>query len=97
MLLVQGNEATYEEVNWVQRVKIAVDVARGIEYLHDTVEMRPRINFCREIRSTSILVSPGNSSAMIADFYQMNEDIEMVFDSTGSARFVRAFSCDAPE
>jgi hypothetical protein len=51
-------------LTWVQRINISLDVARGIEYLHDMAH-KPFIH--RDLKSTNILLDQ-DSRAKISDF-----------------------------
>ncbi|PIN24954.1 Serine/threonine protein kinase [Handroanthus impetiginosus] len=56
-------------LNWMQRVRIAVDVARGLEYLHEKVQ--PSV-IHGDIRSSSVLLFE-DYKAKIADFNLSNQ------------------------
>ncbi|KAL7618477.1 hypothetical protein Lser_V15G01736 [Lactuca serriola] len=53
-------------LSWVQRIKICIDIARGLNYLHTKIEDDRRI-IHRDIKSDNILLSE-NWQAKIADF-----------------------------
>ncbi|KAH7288719.1 hypothetical protein KP509_31G038200 [Ceratopteris richardii] len=57
-------EHTYEPLTWTQRISIAQDIARGIEYLHDGA-VPPVIH--RDIKASNILLD-SFMVARIADF-----------------------------
>ncbi|XP_076940034.1 uncharacterized protein LOC143609052 [Bidens hawaiensis] len=61
-----GNTSNSTNLTWVQRIKICVDVARGLNYLHTRVEDEQRIVH-RDIKSGNILLGK-NWVAKIADF-----------------------------
>ncbi|KAI7729889.1 hypothetical protein M8C21_012922, partial [Ambrosia artemisiifolia] len=60
-------------LDWTQRVKIAVDAARGLEYLHEKVQ--PSI-IHRDIRSSNVLLFE-DLKAKIADFNLSNQSPDM--------------------
>ncbi|XP_071692439.1 uncharacterized protein [Rutidosis leptorrhynchoides] len=53
-------------LTWVQRIKICIDVARGLDYLHTRLDDERRI-IHRDIKSGNILLGK-NMEAKIADF-----------------------------
>ncbi|KAJ9565051.1 hypothetical protein OSB04_001017 [Centaurea solstitialis] len=53
-------------LTWVQRIRICLDVARGLNYLHNNTYDKPRI-IHRDIKSANILLGE-RWNAMIADF-----------------------------
>ncbi|XP_076957788.1 uncharacterized protein LOC143633352 [Bidens hawaiensis] len=57
---------TSDDLTWVQRLKICVGAARGIEYLHTPGETHLRI-LHRDIKSSNILLD-SNWNAKISDF-----------------------------
>nr|XP_043638913.1 uncharacterized protein LOC122610010 isoform X2 [Erigeron canadensis] len=61
-----GNTYNSTNLTWVQRIKICLDVARGLNYLHTRVEDEQRIVH-RDIKSGNILLGK-NWVAKIADF-----------------------------
>nr|WJK44474.1 calcium/calmodulin-regulated receptor-like kinase 1 [Nardostachys jatamansi] len=73
----KGNLATHlygekhEPLNWDLRVQIALDVARGLEYLHDGA-VPPVIH--RDIKSSNILLDQ-SMGARVADFGLSREDM----------------------
>ncbi|URE37137.1 serine threonine protein kinase [Musa troglodytarum] len=60
-------------LDWMQRVRIAVDAARGLEYLHEKVQ--PSI-IHRDIRSSNVLLFE-DFKAKIADFNLLNQAPDM--------------------
>ncbi|PIN24965.1 Serine/threonine protein kinase [Handroanthus impetiginosus] len=60
-------------LDWMQRVRIAIDVARGLEYLHEKVQ--PSM-IHGDIRSSSVLLFEGYK-AKIADFSLSNQALDM--------------------
>ncbi|XP_071739569.1 PTI1-like tyrosine-protein kinase 2, partial [Rutidosis leptorrhynchoides] len=69
-------------LDWIQRVKIALDAAKGLEYLHQNV--KPHIVH-GDIRSNNVLLFEG-LSAKIADFdFSIRApDLTVHFNSTGA-------------
>ncbi|KAH7288718.1 hypothetical protein KP509_31G038200 [Ceratopteris richardii] len=63
-LAARLHEHTYEPLTWTQRISIAQDIARGIEYLHDGA-VPPVIH--RDIKASNILLD-SFMVARIADF-----------------------------
>ncbi|KAK7325076.1 hypothetical protein VNO77_29136 [Canavalia gladiata] len=61
---LHGNKVLKEQLDWVRRVTIAVQVARGIEYLHGYA-CPPVIH--RDIKSSNILIDEEHN-ARVADF-----------------------------
>eukprot|EP00250_Pteridium_aquilinum_P006171 c16142_g1_i1 orf=311-3691(+) len=53
----------YAPLSWQQRLVIAVDVARGLLYLHDDRHL-PHGN----LKASNVLIDGGNSSARLADY-----------------------------
>ncbi|KAF5942055.1 hypothetical protein HYC85_019697 [Camellia sinensis] len=60
-------------LDWMQRVRIAVDAARGLEYLHEKVQ--PSV-IHRDIRSSNVLLFE-DFKAKIADFNLSNQAPDM--------------------
>ncbi|KAL6614004.1 hypothetical protein ACP70R_036274 [Stipagrostis hirtigluma subsp. patula] len=79
-------------LNWMQRVKIAVDAAKGLEYLHEKVH--PSIVH-RDIRSSNILLFE-DFRAKIADFNLSNQAPDMAA-RLHSTRVLGTFGYHAPE
>ncbi|KAM0008468.1 putative protein kinase RLK-Pelle-LRR-I-1 family [Helianthus debilis subsp. tardiflorus] len=61
-----GNKGKMTNLTWLQRIKICIDIAHGLEYIHTTVDNKQKI-IHRDIKSANILLSE-NWEAKIADF-----------------------------
>ncbi|KAL3351232.1 hypothetical protein AABB24_019704 [Solanum stoloniferum] len=79
-------------LEWVQRVRIAVDAARGLEYLHEKVQ--PSV-IHRDIRSSNVLLFE-DYKAKIADFNLSNQAPDMAA-RLHSTRVLGTFGYHAPE
>ena len=79
-------------LDWMQRVRIAVDAAKGLEYLH---EKAPTPLIHRDIRSSNILLFD-NFTAKIADFNLLNQAPDMAA-RLHSTRVLGTFGYHAPE
>ncbi|AES63081.2 putative non-specific protein-tyrosine kinase RLK-Pelle-RLCK-VIII family [Medicago truncatula] len=79
-------------LNWMQRVRIAVDAARGLEYLHEKVQ--PSI-IHRDIRSSNVLIFE-DYKAKVADFNLSNQAPDMAA-RLHSTRVLGTFGYHAPE
>uniref|UniRef100_A0ACD5XBM1 Uncharacterized protein n=1 Tax=Avena sativa TaxID=4498 RepID=A0ACD5XBM1_AVESA len=79
-------------LDWMQRMKIAVDAAKGLEYLHEKVQ--PSIVH-RDIRSSNILLFE-DFKAKIADFNISNQAPDMAA-RLHSTRVLGTFGYHAPE
>ena len=79
-------------LDWIQRVRIAVDAARGLEYLHEKVQ--PSI-IHRDIRSSNVLLFE-DFRAKIADFNLSNQAPDMAA-RLHSTRVLGTFGYHAPE
>ncbi|RWW68766.1 hypothetical protein BHE74_00023684 [Ensete ventricosum] len=79
-------------LDWMQRVKIAVDAARGLEYLHEKVQ--PSI-IHRDIRSSNVLLFE-DFKAKLADFNLLNQAPDMAA-RLHSTRVLGTFGYHAPE
>ncbi|CAN8280050.1 unnamed protein product [Cochlearia groenlandica] len=79
-------------LDWIQRVKIAVDAARGLEYLHEKVE--PKV-IHRDIRSSNVLLFE-DFKAKIADFNLSNQSPDMAA-RLHSTKVLGTFGYHAPE
>ncbi|KAK4778205.1 hypothetical protein SAY87_018392 [Trapa incisa] len=88
---VQGSQPG-PVLEWMQRVRIAVDAARGLEYLHEKVQ--PSI-IHRDIRSSNVLLFE-DSRAKIADFNLSNQAPDMAA-RLHSTRVLGTFGYHAPE
>uniref|UniRef100_A0A7N0SW13 non-specific protein-tyrosine kinase n=2 Tax=Kalanchoe fedtschenkoi TaxID=63787 RepID=A0A7N0SW13_KALFE len=79
-------------LDWMQRVRIAVDAARGLEYLHEKVQ--PSV-IHRDIRSSNVLLFE-EFKAKIADFNLSNQAPDMAA-RLHSTRVLGTFGYHAPE
>ncbi|KAL8487413.1 hypothetical protein ACS0TY_023914 [Phlomoides rotata] len=79
-------------LDWMQRVRIAVDAARGLEYLHEKAQ--PSI-IHRDIRSSNVLLFE-DYKAKIADFNLSNQAPDMAA-RLHSTRVLGTFGYHAPE
>lgn len=79
-------------IDWMQRVKIAVDAAKGLEYLHEKAQ--PCI-IHRDIRSSNVLLFE-DLKAKIADFNLSNQSPDMAA-RLHSTRVLGTFGYHAPE
>ncbi|PKA54768.1 PTI1-like tyrosine-protein kinase 3 [Apostasia shenzhenica] len=88
---VQGSQPG-PVLDWIQRVRIAIDAAKGLEYLHEKVQ--PSI-IHRDIRSSNILLFE-DFKAKIADFNLSNQAPDMAA-RLHSTRVLGTFGYHAPE
>ncbi|XP_010525876.1 PREDICTED: PTI1-like tyrosine-protein kinase 3 isoform X3 [Tarenaya hassleriana] len=79
-------------LDWMQRVRIAVDAARGLDYLHE--KFQPPI-IHRDIRSSNVLLFQG-FKAKIGDFNLSNQAPDMAA-RLHSTRVLGTFGYHAPE
>ncbi|KAJ4798850.1 Protein kinase superfamily protein [Rhynchospora pubera] len=79
-------------LDWMQRVRIAVDAAKGLEYLHEKVQP-PVIH--RDVRSSNILLFE-DFKAKVADFNLSNQAPDMAA-RLHSTRVLGTFGYHAPE
>ncbi|XP_020590924.1 PTI1-like tyrosine-protein kinase 3 [Phalaenopsis equestris] len=79
-------------LDWMQRVRIAIDTAKGLEFLHEKVQ--PSI-IHRDIRSSNILLFE-HFKAKIADFNLSNQAPDMAA-RLHSTRVLGTFGYHAPE
>ncbi|KAI4372765.1 hypothetical protein MLD38_010958 [Melastoma candidum] len=79
-------------LDWMQRVRIAVDAAKGLEFLHEKVSP-PIIH--RDIRSSNVLLVD-DFHAKIADFNLSNQPPDMAA-RLHSTRVLGTFGYHAPE
>ncbi|KAG6419863.1 hypothetical protein SASPL_116375 [Salvia splendens] len=79
-------------LDWIHRVKIAVDAARGLEHLHE--KLQPSI-IHRDIRSSNVLLFE-DYKAKIADFNLSNQAPDMAA-RLHSTRVLGTFGYHAPE
>ncbi|XP_076881462.1 uncharacterized protein LOC143529584 [Bidens hawaiensis] len=89
-----GNPDNSINLTWVQRIKIGIDIARGLNYLHTKVEDEQRI-IHRDIKSGNILLGK-NWVAKIADFglsrfHHSSKDTETVY--TGNIAGTQVYLC----
>ncbi|KAJ9565041.1 hypothetical protein OSB04_001007 [Centaurea solstitialis] len=61
-----GGTGKKTNFTWAQRIRICLDIAHGLKYLHKETDDKPRI-IHRDIKSANILLD-GNWNAKIADF-----------------------------
>ncbi|PWA34556.1 protein kinase-like domain, Phloem protein 2-like protein [Artemisia annua] len=61
-----GGEGKMTNLTWVRRIKICIDTARGLDYIHTTFLDKERI-IHRDVKSANILLNE-NWEAKIADF-----------------------------
>ncbi|KAG6474282.1 hypothetical protein ZIOFF_068208 [Zingiber officinale] len=79
-------------LDWMQRVRIAVDAAKGLKYLHEKV--KPSI-IHRDIRSCNVVLFE-NYKAKVADFNLLNQAPDMAA-RLHSTRVLGTFGYHAPE
>ncbi|XP_047334772.1 PTI1-like tyrosine-protein kinase 1 isoform X2 [Impatiens glandulifera] len=79
-------------LDWMQRVRIAVDAARGLEYLHEKVQSSI---IHRDVRSSNVLLFE-DFKAKIADFNLSNQAPDMAA-RLHSTRVLGTFGYHAPE
>ncbi|KAM0894901.1 hypothetical protein ACQ4PT_024164 [Festuca glaucescens] len=79
-------------LDWMQRVKIAIDAAKGLEYLHEKAQ--PSIVH-RDIRSSNVLLFE-DYGAKVADFTLSNQSHDMAA-RLHSTRVLGTFGYHAPE
>ncbi|CAH8356904.1 unnamed protein product [Eruca vesicaria subsp. sativa] len=80
-------------LEWKQRVRVAVDAAKGLEYLHEQQVQPPVIH--RDIRSSNVLLFE-DFKAKIADFNLSNQAPDMAA-RLHSTRVLGTFGYHAPE
>ncbi|CAH8374006.1 unnamed protein product [Eruca vesicaria subsp. sativa] len=79
-------------LEWMQRVRVAVDAAKGLEYLHEKVQ--PAV-IHRDIRSSNVLLFE-DFKAKIADYNLSNQAPDMAA-RLHSTRVLGTFGYHAPE
>ncbi|KAK3144409.1 hypothetical protein QOZ80_4AG0312710 [Eleusine coracana subsp. coracana] len=92
-LEVPGREEQARAVlSWAHRVHIALDAARGLEYLHETT--RPAVTH-KDVRSTNVLLFEGYR-AKIADYNMFSQAADMA-RLNRSTHTLGSFGYQAPE
>ncbi|KAK3142226.1 hypothetical protein QOZ80_4BG0343850 [Eleusine coracana subsp. coracana] len=93
---VPGREVEEEQprvvLSWAHRVHIALDAARGLEYLHETT--RPAVTH-KDVRSTNVLLFEGYR-AKIADYNMFSQAADMA-RLNRSTHTLGSFGYQAPE
>jgi len=79
-------------LSWIHRVHIALDAARGLEYLHEVV--RPAVTH-KDVRSTNVLLFDG-FRAKIADYNMFSQAADMA-RLNRSTHTLGSFGYQAPE
>lgn len=79
-------------LSWIHRVNIALDAARGLEYLHETV--RPAVTH-KDVRSTNVLLFEG-FRAKVADYNMFSQAADMA-RLNRSTHTLGSFGYQAPE
>lgn len=79
-------------LSWTHRVHIALDAARGLEYLHEKV--RPAVTH-KDVRSTNVLLFEGHR-AKIADYNMFSQAADMA-RLNRSTHTLGSFGYQAPE
>ncbi|GJN02500.1 hypothetical protein PR202_ga19859 [Eleusine coracana subsp. coracana] len=93
VLHVPGREEQARAVlSWAHRVHIALDAARGLEYLHETT--RPAVTH-KDVRSTNVLLFEGYR-AKIADYNMFSQAADMA-RLNRSTHTLGSFGYQAPE
>ncbi|XVF68332.1 hypothetical protein PTKIN_Ptkin10aG0196500 [Pterospermum kingtungense] len=75
--ILHGTQEVQGVLNWRQRVSIALDVARVVEYLHENVQPSVIHGY---IRSRNVLIFEG-FKAKLADFSLSNQSTDMCIDT----------------
>ncbi|XP_015692102.1 PTI1-like tyrosine-protein kinase 3 [Oryza brachyantha] len=84
--------ATSPALSWEHRVRIALDAARGLEYLHEKVQ--PAVTH-KDVRSTNVLLFEG-FRAKIADYNMFSQAADMA-RLNRSTHTLGSFGYQAPE
>ncbi|WVZ86212.1 hypothetical protein U9M48_033033 [Paspalum notatum var. saurae] len=79
-------------LSWIHRVQIALDAARGLEYLHEMVQ--PAVTH-KDVRSTNVLLFEG-FRAKVADFNMFSHAADMA-RLNRSTHTLGSFGYQAPE
>jgi len=79
-------------LSWIHRVHIALDAARGLEYLHEMVQ--PAVTH-KDVRSTNVLLFEG-FRAKIADYNMFSQAADMA-RLNRSTHTLGSFGYQAPE
>jgi serine/threonine protein kinase len=88
----QGSAARPVLLSWIHRVHIALDAARGLEYLHEMVQ--PPVTH-KDVRSTNVLLFEG-FRAKIADYNMFSQAADMA-RLNRSTHTLGSFGYQAPE
>ncbi|GJR40827.1 kinase-like domain, phloem protein 2-like protein [Tanacetum coccineum] len=80
----------HKELTWRKRLEICIDIARGLEFLHGTSDVKQVVVIHRDIKSANILLHD-DWKASIADFglsliSPINQDIKYVIDNVKGTR-----------
>ncbi|GJV67252.1 kinase RLK-Pelle-LRR-I-1 family protein [Tanacetum coccineum] len=80
----------HKELTWRKRLEICIDIARGLEFLHGTSDVKQVVVIHRDIKSANILLHD-DWKASIADFglsliSPINQDINYVIDNVKGTR-----------
>lgn len=89
---VQEGEDQRPVLSWAHRVQIALDAARGLEYLHE--KARPAVTH-KDVRSTNVLLFDG-MRAKIADYNMFSQAADMA-RLNRSTHTLGSFGYQAPE
>ncbi|KAF0891757.1 hypothetical protein E2562_010952 [Oryza meyeriana var. granulata] len=87
-----GGKTAAAALSWEHRVRIALDAARGLEYLHEKVQ--PAVTH-KDVRSTNVLLFEG-FRAKIADYNMFSQAADMA-RLNRSTHTLGSFGYQAPE